>query len=160
MSYIGAAAIIFATYMMWREYSAFLLRGVDACRSYLAAMRDYRERVRCYMQAPGSWATEYSDDNLSDCGFLPHLSESGDFRRAYELSADKGYLTDEADGILKDCFERLGEGYLDTELGTLDLAIDKLSREEERLSESFVKRRRAAGAVLGAIASGTVILIM
>ena len=69
-------------------------------------------------------------------------------------------LTDTTEDALNSCFERLGDGYLDTELEVIEQALEKLSREEGRISEDLLKRRKAAGAVLGAFASGIIILII
>ena len=160
MSYLGAIAVIIGVYMIWREYSLFTGREVLVCRSFSRAVMDYREKMICYMVSPGDWAENYSDECLSEMGFLESLREGANFKEAYGAVCDKLCITDELNSVLSGCFDRLGEGYLETELKTLDVAIEKLRCEEIRLSESVSKRRKATGAVLGAFAVGTVILII
>ena len=70
------------------------------------------------------------------------------------------YLTDRVNEILNSCFDRLGEGYLDTELEVLASAIAALGEEVRSMSDELKNRERVAGALLGAFAVGTVILIM
>ena len=160
MAYFGAVAVILAMYMIWREYSGFLSGELGWSRCYLRALFDYREKVRCYMQTPMRWAEGYTDDMLISCGFLERLMQGEDIGTAYRLARSDMGVSDSVDALLTDCFDRLGEGYLDTELEVLDGVIDKLSREEAREAEALAKRRKAAGALLGAFASGVVILVI
>ena len=160
MAYLGAVAVISAVYMIWREYSSMLTGELEWCRRFLKALTDYRDKIRCYMDTPSRWAAEYSDCKLRDCGFLTYLGECGDFRRAYSRANVSMKVSADADATLKTCFDRLGEGYLETELETLGTAIEQLKRIEEGLSVSYSKRRKAVGALLGAFASGVVILVM
>ena len=158
MAYFGAVAVILAAYMTWRVYSESLFGELDLCKRLLAAITDYRDKVKCYMDTPQRWAAEYSDDELRRCGFLSHLAGGGDFKSAYSRLKTDMTVSDEVDSVLTECFERSGEGYLDTEIEILNLAIGKLEVEERRLSEAFSGKKKAVGAMLGAIASGIVIL--
>ena len=160
MLYFGAIAVILGVYMIWREYSAYLDRELLSCRAFLHALTDYREKMKCYMYVPSSWAEGYSDENLSACGFLDMLKSGVDLPEAYRKARESLCVTDEVDKILTSCFGRLGEGYLDTELETLEIAIGKLSRAEGLMAENLSKRRKATGAVLGACALGAVILVI
>jgi hypothetical protein len=160
MVYFGTAGVILAVYMIWREYCAYLESELDWCAHFLRALVDYRDKVKCYMDTPSGWASAYTDELLTECGFLPHISESGDFRLAYSEARLSATITDEADEVLRGCFERLGEGYLESETETLSLAIEKLKREEEKLRSAISGKRKAVGAMLGAFASGMVILII
>ena len=159
MYYFGAVAVIVGVYMIWREYSAFLHKELLWCRSFLNAITDYRDKIKCYMDTPSGWAAGYSDQRLTECGFLERLREGDDFCTAYK-SMCGACLNDASENILSACFERLGEGYLDTELEVLGIAIDKLGKEEARLTDALPKQRKAAGAVLGAFATGLIIFIM
>ena len=160
MSYIGALAVIFATFMIWREYVSFLDKEHSFCRAFLHALRDYRECVRCYLDSPGAWALGYEDDLLLECGFLSSLREGGEISRAYLSSWQSLCLDPRVDAILGECFERLGGGYLDTELATLDLTISRLCEMESESASENLRKRKVAGAFLGACASGIVIMII
>lgn len=160
MLYFGAIAIIIGAYMIWREYASYLDGELLSCRAFLRALTDYREKMKCYMDVPSSWAEGYFDEYLTKCGFLDMVKSGVDFAEAYRLSRENISVTDSVDEILVSCFARLGEGYLDTELETVEIAIGKLMREDERLSENLLKRRKATGALLGACALGIVILII
>ena len=160
MLYLGAIAVILGTYMIWREYAAYLDRELLSCRVFLRALVDYREKMKCYMDVPSSWALGYVDDELDVCGFLEMIKSGVDLYEAYTAKRDRFCLTDEVDEILSSCFSRLGEGYLETELEALESAIEKLTRVEKAISENLSKRRKATGAVLGACALGVVILVI
>ena len=160
MAYFGAIAIVVAVYAVWREYCKFIDGELLLTRCFLRALTDYRDNVRCCVITPKSWAEGYRDEQLDSCGFLGRLADGEGFADAYRDTDMPPHLTAETDSVLRLCFDRLGNGDLSTELELLSLAIEKLTREESLLSESAVKRRRAIGAVMGAIASGTVILIM
>lgn len=159
MLYIGAIGLIFSAYMMWREYASYLDKELLSCRAFLGALLDYREKMKCYMEVPGGWAEGYADDLLASCGFLDMLKSGAELPEAYSKAREKLCVADEIDKILTSCFARLGEGYLDTELETLELTIDKLTRQEGVMAENLSKRRKATGAVLGAFVFGVVILI-
>ena len=157
MAYFGAVAVILAAYMTWRVYSESLFGELDMCKRFLAALTDYRDKIRCYMDTPQKWASEYSDGELIRCGFLSSLADSGDFALAYGVLKEAVTVGQEIDSILTECFERLGAGYLDTEVEILNLAIDKLKTEQTGMRDAFCVKKKAVGAMLGAVASGIVI---
>ena len=160
MAYIGAASVIFAIFLSWRGYSSYLEREMSFCRAFLGAITDYREKVRCYLDSPREWAREYSDVLLEECGFLDTLRAGSDFGEAYSLAQDKILLSEGATGIIYSCLSRLGEGYLEGELEILSACIDKLEKEESEASVELVKKRKAVGAMLGAVAAGIVVMII
>ena len=160
MLYFGAILVLLGAYMIWKEYAVFLDKDLSWCRAFLAALSDYREKVKCYMDTPAMWAEGYKDELLCGCGFLDGIVGGATFSEAYKEVRNSVLLTDNVDAILTSCFERLGEGYLDTELEILESAIYKLSKEEASLGESLAKRRKAVGAVVGAFAVGMIILII
>ena len=160
MLYFGAVAVILGAYMIWREYAFYLDGELLSCRSFLRALVDYREKIKCYMELPSDWVQGYRDEYLAECGFFDKIRSGVNFGEAYATSKDLILITDGVDDALTSCFDRLGDGYLDTELEALGIAIDKLTREEERLVENLSKRRKATGAVLGACALGIVILVI
>ena len=160
MTYIGALAVIFAAFMIWREYVSYLDGELSSCRAFLRALKDYRDRVKCYLDSPACWAMTYKDDLLSKCGFLESVAEGGDLSEAYLRARRILNLDARTDAILVDCFGRLGNGYLDTELAVLDSAILKLTETESQSAPEVQNKRRAAGAFIGACVSGFVIMII
>ena len=160
MLYLGTIAVILGVYMVWREYAAYLDRELLSCRAFLRALTDYREKMKCYMETPTAWATGYTDGDLDTCEFLDMLRAGADFPEAYSKARGKLCITEEVDMALTSCFDRLGEGYLETELETLEIAIGKLLREEGVMAENLSKKRKATGAMLGAFALGVVVLVI
>ena len=146
--------------MTWREYSALLGSELLWCRTFIGALSDMREKMRCYLDSPRAWAEGYKGGALEECGFLDLLRGGVGIADAYEGSRAGRNLSDVSDDILTDCFSRLGDGYLDTELSLIDAAIDKLSAEEKRAAAELPRKRKAMGAVLGACACGIVILVI
>jgi hypothetical protein len=65
-----------------------------------------------------------------------------------------------ADEVLDSAFSGLGKGYLEGEIEALDDAVSRLGAQEKELSVELSKRQRVAGALLGALAVGTVILVI
>ena len=159
MVYIGALAVIFAAFMIWREYAGYLDRELYWCREFLGAIRDLREKMKCYLDSPCEWAREYKSEALLRCGFRDKLLQGEDILVAYKSSRDV-CLSDKAGEILESCFEHLGEGYIDTELESIELAIAKLTEEEKCASAEIGRKRKVAGAFIGAFASGIVILVI
>ena len=160
MVYLGAFAVIIAAFMVWREYVGYLEGELYWCREMLSALRDLREKMKCYLTSPSDWAIGYYSEGLLECGFLKRLSSKEDILCAYRSSRSDMCISDKADEILTACFSRLGEGYLDTELESLELAIGKLGEEEARATSESLRRRKVAGAFLGACASGIVIMVI
>ena len=160
MLYLGAALVLFGAYTVWRKYSEFLSMDLAQCRAFVRAFSDYREKIKCYMDTPMVWANGYSDATIGESVFIDRLKDGESFRDAYAAFRESFSLTENVDRILFNCFDRLGEGYLDTELEALEMAIDKLTGEEEALSDGLYKRRKAFGAVVGAFAVGVIILII
>lgn len=146
--------------MTWREYSLLLGAELLWCRAFVSALTDMRAKMRCYLDSPRAWAEGYCGGPLEECGFLDLLREGVGVAEAYRGTRANMSLSDICDTLITDCFSRLGEGYLDTELSLMDLTIDKLSSEEKRAAEELPRKRKAMGAVLGACACGIVILVI
>lgn len=160
MLYIGALAVIIAAFMIWKEYVFYLGGELACCRAFLRALRDYRDRVRCYLDSPAAWARAYEDEILSECGFLASVAEGTEISEAY-LRARRFLSPDDGtDAILRECFGRLGDGYLETELAVLDFAISELAKAEAQRSPEVQNKQRAAGAFIGACVSGLIIMII
>ena len=155
----GCFLIISAALLAWRNYRAYLIEELDFVRAFLGALEDYRRGVGCYLAPLSRWAESYADERLSAVGFLDGLRE-GDAGAAYKAVRGRCYLPDKVDEILDCTFSRLGAGYLDGELAVLDDAIARLSSEEKRIAEELSKRKKVAGALLGAVAVGAVILVI
>lgn len=160
MSYLGVSLIIFSAFLIWREYSSFLQSELAETEAYLCALRDYREKMSCFLLTPTQWALGYRDELLEERGFLPSLREGEGIAESFLKARESARLSDEADGIISDCFGRLGEGYLECELDALDGAIGRLSSEKERAAEELSKKKRALGVALGACVSGIAIMII
>lgn len=160
MVYIGALAVMFSAFMLWREYVSYLDGELSWCREFLGAVKDLREKMKCYLESPGEWAKSYSSEALTRCGFLDRVASGENILDAYKAASNDTCLSDRANEILEGCFGHLGEGYIDTELEILEQAIAKLSEEEVNTSSELSRKRRVAGAFLGACASGIVILII
>lgn len=160
MVYIGAFVVVAAAFMIWREYVGYLDGELYWQREMLRALMDLREKMKCYLTTPADWARDYDSKGLSDCGFLGRLCDNEDILSAYRAIKSGICISDKADEILVFCFSRLGDGYLDTELESLELAIAKLSEEESVASSEAVRRRKVAGAFIGAFAAGIVIMIV
>lgn len=155
----GCFLIISAALLAWRSYRAYLIEELGFVRAFLGALEDYRRGVGCYLAPLSRWAESYADERLSAVGFLDGLRE-GDAGAAYKAVRGRCYLPDKVDEILDCTFSRLGAGYLDGELAVLDDAIARLSSEEKRIAEELSKRKKVAGALLGAVAVGAVILVI
>lgn len=160
MVYIGAFAVMLAAFLIWREYSEYLECELYWCREFLGAIKDLREKMKCYLDSPSEWASGYDSEGLFKCGFLDELVSSADVLGAYKSTRKEVCLSEQADEILENCFERLGEGYIDIELETIENAIARLDEEEKNESFELTRRRRVAGAFIGACAAGIVILVI
>ena len=160
MVYIGAFAVMLAAFLIWREYTSYLQLELYWCREFLDAIKDLREKMKCYLDSPLEWAKSYRGDALAKCGFLDGLKAGGNMLEVYKNTRKETCLSEKSNEILENCFGRLGEGYIDTELETIELAIAKLSEEEKNASFELTRKRRVAGAFLGACASGIVILVI
>ena len=160
MLYFGALAVILGVYMIWREYASYLDRELLYCRAFLDALVDYREKMKCYLKPLVAWAFEYSDEQLLSVGFLGAIREGKNVSLAYLESSEHCYLPNKVDNVLESLFSHLGEGYLETELENLDAAILKLDAEAKRMTDELSQRKKVAGALLGALAVGVVILVI
>lgn len=160
MSYIGAIIIIFAAFLIWREYSHYLRGELLGCRAFHRAMEDLFDKMKCYLASPKEWAKDYKDELLSKSGMLDAVRGGEDLLTAYREAKKSICISQCVDEILESCFSRLGTGYIDTELGMIAATIEKLSKEEEKAEGELSRKSRAFGAVLGAFVSGIVILIV
>ena len=160
MTYIGAVAVIFSAFMAWSAYAAFLREESESVRVFLRALEDYREKMKCYLEPPSAWAGKYTDERLSSSGFLPSVEKGESMLTAYHRARGNFYLGERADGIIEECFSKMGEGYIDTELEVIELAIAELAKEDKEGTLDLPRRQRVAGALLGACAVGIVILVI
>lgn len=160
MPYIGAVALIIAAFMIWREYCLFLDAQLGLCRAYIRALSDLKEKMKSYLTPIRDWAREYDDGLLSECGFLGAIREGGGVREAYLSSTMRDRLPEGADEKLISLFSRLGGGYLEGEVESLDGTISGLAAIELEASGERIKRKRAVGALIGAVVLGIVIMII
>ena len=160
MRYIGICVIVFAVLLVWRSYCSYLAECTTYSLAFLRALRDYREKMKCYLLSPSEWASGFFDDALLGIGFLDRVKNGETLLVAYQAIRRGILLPKRIDEAVLCCFERLGEGYLDTELEILEGAIAEIEREEKALSEDVPRRQKAVGALLGACVVGGVILII
>lgn len=160
MTYIGAFAVILGVFMSWRGYCSYLKEQLLFTKAFLDALKDYREKMKCYLKPLVAWAFEYSDEQLLSVGFLGAIREGKNVSLAYLESSEHCYLPNKVDSVLESLFSHLGEGYLETELENLDAAILKLDAEAKRMTDELSQRKKVAGSLLGALAVGVVILVI
>ena len=160
LPYLGAVSVLMAAFYVWKSYVSYLEGEHKTCLVFLTALTDLRERMRCYLDSPRRWAQDYSDPLLDEYGFLHRVREGGDVSAAYREVRDELLLPKTVDALLDGFFLRLGEGYIDAELEAISLTIDKLKSAIEGEALELTRRRRVAGALIGACASGIVILVI
>lgn len=160
MIYIGAFIVILAAFSAWRCYSSFLVEELTDTRAFLSALGDYREKMKCYLRSPVDWASDYLQNAPRISDFLGRVCEGDRLITAYTGSRVGYYLPKRVDEVLESCFSRLGDGYLETEVELVESAIRELSAIEHGMADELFKRRRASGALLGALAVGLVILAL
>ena len=160
MTYIGTLTVIAAVLFAWRTYCAFLHEELSDTRAFLNALRDYREKMKCYLDSPAAWAHGYTVEPLASSEFIKRVAGGEPISSAYSDTRDAFCLPCDIDEVISDCFSRLGEGYLDTELAALDGAISRIAEREGRMADDIARRTKVAGALLGACAVGIVILVI
>lgn len=160
MVFLGAVMLAAATFVLWREYAAYLKKGVDELSGFLAFIRNMKERMECYLELPADWAGGFRSPELEGSGFLFYVREGMDVGEAYEKCENSLCICDEAKDALRALFDRFGEGYLDTELSFIKSSIEKLSEIEASLKIENGNKIKAVGAMLGAVAMGIVILVI
>ena len=160
LPYLGVMAVIFAAFYVWRIYVSYLEGSHRISRAFLGALMDLKEKIRCYLDSPRAWSEVYRDPLLEECSFLPRVRDGEDLLAAYGGAREHVTLPSGIDEVLVACFSRLGDGYLDTELEAIGTSIDKLRSEVDRLGDELTKKRKVAGALIGACASGIVILVI
>ncbi len=160
MVLVGVFAVLAAVLFLWRGYSAYLTEQHHCDREMYAAICDIREKTAGYLATPREWASVYKSALLSKCGFLGVLEEGGSFCEAYEGARQCLNISCDSDEILSALFSLLGEGELQAELSRLDAAIDRMSRLTDGRGEEIAKRKKIAGALLGAVSACAVILLI
>lgn len=160
MFFIGVGILLCVAFLCWREYTAYLQRELDELSDFLFFIENMRDKMECYLQSPLSWVGEFSRPSLERLGFLDSLRCDGDLGAAYRACTDKLLIKSDASEVIGELFSRFGEGYLDTERGLIDSTIHKLSIIEGKLKDELKNKSRAAGAMIGAIAIGAVIMII
>ena len=160
MLLFGVLVVNLIVFFVWREYSIYLKRELNICRTFRIMLRDMHNKMRCYLDSPRTWALGYEDDILLESGFLYELRHGASLCEAYDACKSGMCISSAVDTVLRDFFVRMGEGYLDTELIAIESAISGLMECERVMSDESTKKSKVAGAVLGAFAIGTVILVM
>ena len=152
--------LILVAFLLWREYSLYLKREESELCEITRFVRNMRDRMACYLELPSAWAGEYSSDVLERVGFLPKIRSGEDVSLAYEGIKEQLLLDPDISDELSTLFAGLGDGYLEGELALVDKTIAKLDSAGARLAPEIKNKTRAAGAMLGALAMGAVILII
>lgn len=160
MTYVGSLAVTLAILFAWHTYCSFLGEELSQTRAFLHALRDYREKMRCYLTSPSEWARVYSGVPPLLAELLKRVADGEPIDKAYSAVRERLCLPCDVDEVISSCFSRLGEGYLDTELAALDSAISRIVEREGRMADDMARRCKVAGALLGACAVGIVILVI
>ena len=160
MRYFGIFILICAVFLIWRCYCGYVEDEAKMSRAFLFALRDYREKIKCYLISPSEWASGYGDEALRASGFTDKIKSGETMITAYLDTRSGMYLPMVVDEALKSCFMRLGEGDAYAEVETLESTIAVLEGEVKTINEQLPKRQKAVGALLGACAVGVVILMI
>ena len=160
MLFLGVLLLILLTFIVWREYAYCQRLRLSQLSEFLSFIKNMKERMECYLEAPGAWINGYESQELERIGFIKNIRERKELLVAYE-SCKEGLLIDnEASCVIEALFSELGEGYLDSELEVIESALEKLSRIEASMASESEKKIKTAGALLGAVAAGIVILVI
>ena len=160
MILIGACLLLLFSFLIWKEYAAYLSRGTKELREFIRFLECMREKMGCYLETPSEWIDGFTAEELERSGFLQRIKDGEDIFSAYTGCKESLCLCDDAVLILDDMFSHLGNGYLDTETAIIKASLDKLSKLEEVSKKDNENRTKAVGAVIGAVAIGIVILIL
>lgn len=158
MTLLGGAIMLGVSLAVWRAYVDFLHRQREACRVFLDLLRDLRDKTYCYLESAREWASRTARRDAY--GFTDMVGSGVGLLEAYEACRESLYLPREADEALVEYFTRAGGGYLDGELMAADRAIERLAALDAASGEETARRTRVAGALLGALAAGIVIMIL
>ncbi len=157
---MGSAVLLGASFFIWRGYSRHLRREMRAIAAMLSALKDMRDKMTAYLTSPSEWAKKYSCEVLGESGFIDSVRDGDDLLCAYNRSKERLALPASADSLVCELFSHMGEGYLESETAALSFCIDKLDAISKTVSEDIDKKIKVAGAVIGAVGAGIIILII
>lgn len=159
MSYIGAAAVLFGCVLAIRAYGRFLSREVRLLQGFADFLGQMRAHTTLYLEPVSSWVSEFECAALEEIGFLPEL-RGGRLPKEVYRGLKIRPSCPEADRLLFDFFDRFGLGSLKQEEAAESACLSELARILERERGEVRRRTRAFGAVLFAILSGVLVLVI
>ena len=160
MLIFGAVLLVLAAFYIWREYVSFLNKGTSELGAFVRLIEHMKDRMECYLETPLEWARDFSSDELEQIGFLGEIRNGRDMNSAYVACSGNLSIGNEAKSVLSGLFSHLGEGYLGTEIGIIKASLDKLKKMEETARVEKVNKTKAAGAMIGAVSIGAIILVL
>ena len=158
--FVGVLMLICCLFFAWREYAVYLGREMREITELLAFVKHIRERMSCYLEPISAWIGEYSTPELERLGFLGALRGGMDVKQAFADCLDKMCISPDVSDAFSDTLTEMGDAYLESELDTLDSAVDKLSTAQKRVNDDYKNKIKASGAMLAAVAIGVVVLFI
>ena len=159
MSLLGAALLFGGSAMLFLYYKSYLSASERECRGYLSLIEFLEGRVSCYLSPINEAVLDFESEVLFECGFLKAAREVG-LKEAFAQAKQKSRMPSDAVGVVEELFSGLGRGYLDSEVRAMDLSIKKLRRICEREAAQMASRVKIAGALIFALAVGTLLLFI
>ncbi len=160
MVYAGVFLIFGTALFIWRGYSSYLKSRTEVCREFAAALISIRDAIRSYMATPSEWARDYRSDFLESCGFLGYVRDGSGFDEAYKMCRDKLNTADGPDTVLSGLFRHFGDINADAQIEAISISAEKLEEMADAYSSDAEKKQKAAGAVIGALCAGIIIMVI
>jgi len=144
VKYIGIAAMLLSALLFSREYSRYMKKRLSECEGFLSFMSHIRIQIGCFLKPSRELCDGFSNDALSDCGFIDELRSTGDIYGAYKNAEPRLAMSCEAREISDNLFSALGAGYREDGVRLIDESEKKMQKICDELRASTPKSVRLA----------------
>ena len=155
---VGGALLLGGAALASVAYKRYAQRQLAQLEGFCKLLSHVREKIKVYLSPQSSLLSDFSCEELEDCGFMPEYRKSGSLNRAFRSSRIS--ITEDAKRLLSSFFERFGRGYKDEEIARAGSATAECQRILERERCDVPRDVRLAGVLIASFALAVFILII
>ena len=160
MHLVGCALIILGAALCVGAYRRYTERAIAEGEDFLKLLDRLYDGIFCYLKTPSEIICSSELPSLNTLGFVGLVKDGVDPSAAFEQLKEKLCLGEEQKELLSSFFKRIGGGYLENEIRSIDYTKKRFAELMLGSKESLAKRVKTVGAVSFAAALSLCIILI
>ena len=160
MRYVGFLFVLLASFVISREYAAYVEKRLTESRDFLSFIRHMKIQVGCFLRPTNELVRDFSSDRLSELGFTEALMSGETLYSAYKRAEPELTLSGEERELFEVLFSSVGECYLEEGVRLIDGAEKRLEEIYRKNKLEYRKGARLVSIISVTAAMGFLLLLL